>query len=129
MSLVARDADGVHLPDDYDPRDPHGYAAEDDRFLFANPLSEQPAPVRHRVRVERDDDPSLRERVLDALQTADLYPLRDYRTEVCGPTVRIAFVGTTPDAAWDALVGYDVASDGPTALRIGYRGEFSQVAA
>jgi hypothetical protein len=128
MSLVARDADGVHLPDDHDPRDPHVYAAEDDRFLFAGPLPE-PAPFRHRARLERHDEPDLRERILDALQTAELYPVRDYRTEMCGPTVRIAFVGPTPDAAWDALLGYDVASDGPTALRIGYRGEFSQVAA
>ena len=76
------------------------------------------------VHPDRDDEPSLRELVRDALIAAGLVPLRDFRTEVTGPTIRVSFLSSTgPDVAWPALSAFDCYSDGPAALRVGYAGD------
>lgn len=79
------------------------------------------------VHPDRDDEPSLRELVRDALIAVGLVPLRDFRTEVTGPTIRVAFLSPAVpallDVAWPALRAFDCYSDGPSALRVGYAGD------
>ena len=75
------------------------------------------------VHPDRDDEPSLRELVRDALIAVGLVPLQDFRTEVTGPTVRVSFSAAVPAVAWATLRAFDCYSDGPSALRVGYPGD------
>jgi hypothetical protein len=85
-----------------------------------------PAPSATVGPTDRQDEPSLRELVRDALISVDLLPFRDFRTETTDLTVRVTFTAAeTPTPAWGALADFDVYSDGPAALRVAYHGDLA----
>ncbi len=76
--------------------------------------------------VDREDEPTVRELVRDALLLAGFVPLFDFTTADAGLSVLVTLLRPgLLDHALDALVGFDRCGDGPCAVRCAPAGSFA----